>query len=160
MEEKELKEKDIVKHIVDNWDNFFPDLRYCKTEHSLQNFRIDILADFEANLKDLGIREEDYFCRPSVFFEVKYNSNMRDLIYELQKQIQFRDWYIKYGKSFCMICVLSDDYDSDMVKFMEDHSIVMYKYEIEDDDITTLSIKEYNSKVLELEEIGDKCYES
>jgi hypothetical protein len=155
-----LKEKDIVKQVVDNWGHYFPDLRFCKTEYTLRNFRVDILADFKANLKDLGIREEDYFCNPAVFIEVKFNSNMRDLIFELQKQIQFRDWYIKYGKAFCMICVLSDEYDLDMVKFMEDNSIIMYKYEIEDNDIETLSIKEYNSNLFELEEIGDKCYES
>ena len=155
-----LKEKDIVKQVVDNWDKYFPDLHFCKTEYSLRNFRVDILADFAANLKDLGLRETDYNCRPAVFVEVKYNSNMRDLIFELQKQIQFRNWYINCGKAFCMICVLSDDYDIDMVKFMEDNAIIMYKYEIEDDDISTLTIKEYNSNQLELEEIGDKCYES
>lgn len=155
-----LKEKDIVKQVVDNWGFYFPDLHFCKTEYSLRNFRVDILADFKANLKDLGLREEDYYCSPAVFMEVKYNSNMRDLIYELQKQIQFRDWYINYGKAFCVICVLSDEFDEDMVKFMEDNSIIMYKYEIDDDDISTLSIKEYNSKQLELEEIGDKYYES
>lgn len=159
MEEKELKEKDIVKHIVDNWDKFFPDLRYCKTEHSLQNFRIDILADFEANLKDLGIREEDYFCRPSVFFEVKYNSNMRDLLFELQKQINFRNRYININKAFCMICTISDDYDSDMIEFMEDNSITMYKYEIENNDLSTLKMKEYNRKLFEIEYMGDKNYE-
>lgn len=157
---KELKEKDIVKQVVDNWEGYFPDLRFCKKEYSLRNFRVDMLADFEANLKDLGLRDEDYFCKPAVFFEVKYNSNMRDLIFELQKQIQFRDWYINIGKAFCVICVLSDDYDADMVKFMNDNSVVMYKYEIKDDDITTLSIKEYGINQLELEEIGDKYYES
>jgi hypothetical protein len=155
-----LKEKDIVKEIVDNWGDYFPDLQFCKTEYSLRNFRVDMLASFDANLKDLGLRDEDYFCKPAVFIEVKYNSNMRDLIFELQKQIQFRDWYINTAKAFCVICVLSDDYDIDMVKFMEDNSIVMYKYSIEDDDISTLSIEEYNSKTFELEEIGDKYYES
>lgn len=155
-----LKEKDIVKEIIDHWGDYFPDLQFCKIEYSLRNFRVDMLASFDANLKDLGLRNEDYFCKPAVFIEVKYNSNMRDLIFELQKQIQFRDWYINIGKAFCVICVLSDDYDIDMVKFMEDNSIVMYKYSIEDDDISTLFIEEYNSKTFELEEIGDKYYES
>lgn len=155
-----LKEKDIVKQVVDNWGHYFPDLRFCKTEYSLRNFRVDILASFKANLKDLGLREEDYYCSPAVFVEVKYNSNMRDLIYELQKQIQFRDWYINIGKAFCMICVLLDDFDEDMVKFMENNSILMYKYEIDNDDISTLSIKEYSSKIFELEEMGDTYYES
>lgn len=157
---KELKEKDIVKHIVDNWDKYFPDLRFCKTEYSLKNFRVDILADFEANLKDLGIREDDYICRPAVFFEAKYQSNMRDLIYELQKQIKFRDWYINIAKAFCMICVISDEFDPDMIDFMESNSILMYKYEMENNNLNTLVIKEYNKNIFELEYLGDKNYES
>jgi hypothetical protein len=157
--EKEIKEKDIVKQIVDNWNNYFPDLRFCKTEYTLRNFRVDILADFEANLKDLGIREKDYFCRPAVFFEVKFDSSMRDLLFEMQKQISFRDFYINVNKAFCMICVISDEFDDTMVDFMEQHNIIMYKYEIKNNDLNTLSIKEYNRQIFELEEGGDKNYE-
>ena len=159
-EKKEIKEKDIVKQIVDNWDKYFPDLRFCKTEYKLQNSRIDILADFEANLKDLGIREEDYICRPAVFFEVKYDSNMRDLLFELQKQINFRNRYININKAFCIICTISDEYDEDMVNFMEENNIIMYKYKITNNDLNTLTIEEYNRKQFEIEYLGDKNYEN
>lgn len=153
----DLKEKDIVKQITKNWDNYFPELKFCKTEYKLKNFRVDILADFPANLKELGIREKDFYCKPAVFFEVKYNSNMRDLIFELQKQIQFRNWYINIAKSFCIICVLSDEFDDDMVKFMQDNSIIMYKYMIKEKDIKTLTIEEFKYKEIDM---GDKNYES
>lgn len=152
-----LKEKDIVKQIIKKWNNYFPELNFCKTEYTLRNFRVDILADFHANLKDFGIRNEDYYCKPAVFFEVKYNSNMRDLIFELQKQIQFRNWYINTAKGFCLICVLSDEYDEDMVKFMQDNSIIMYKYFIKEKDIETLTIEEFKYKDIDL---GDENYEN
>ena len=156
--EKEIKEKQVVKQIVDHWDTYFPDLHFCKTEYSLHNFRVDILADFEANLKDLNIREEDYFCKPTVFFEVKCNSLMRDLIYEIQKQVKFRNRYINTNKCYCMICTISDEYDEDMVDFLEQNNIIMYKYTIDNNDISTLKISEYTRKDLEIK-LGDKNYE-
>lgn len=151
-----LKEKNIVNHIVSNWNNFFPDIDFWKTEYSLRDFRVDIAATFEANLKDIGVRDTDYICRPTVFFEVKYNSTMRDLIFELQKQIAFRDWYIRSG-CFCMICVISDEFNQHMVKFMEDNNIEMFKINISDDNLETMTIKEYNSISFEEEEIKDVC---
>lgn len=139
-----LKEKDIVKHITENWDKYFPDIRFWRTEYSFRDFRVDIAADFKVNLKDLGIREEDCWCRPPIFFEVKYKSEMRDLLFELQKQIAFRDWYTNIAKCFCMICVISDRYDEHMVKFMRDHNVHMYLIEMEDEDLDTLTLTEYN----------------
>lgn len=145
MTEKTLKEKDIVDHITKNWSTYFEGTNFCKTEFSLKDFRVDILASFPANLKDLGIRDEDYFTHPSIFFEVKWRSEMRDLIYELKKQIAFRDWYIKYGKAFCMICVISDEFDSHMVDFMVENNISMFKIDIEENDLSTLTISEYDT---------------
>lgn len=141
---KTLKEKDIVEQIINNWDTYFEGTKFCKTEFSLRDFRVDILASFPANLKDLGVRDEDYFTNPSIFFEVKWKSEMRDLLFELKKQIKFRDWYIEYGKAFCMICVISDEFDSHMVEFMVENNITMFKINIENEDIETLSISEYD----------------
>ena len=96
-----LKEKDIVNHITSNWNSYFPDIDFWKTEYSLRNFRVDIAASMKVNLKDLSIRDKDTIIeRAPIFFEVKYNSNMRDLMFEIQKQIAFRDWYINYGNVF------------------------------------------------------------
>lgn len=149
------KEKDIVKHIVQNWDNFFPDLTFRRTELKMRDFRVDIFASFYANLKDLGVRDQDYWCHPSVFFEVKYNSNMRDLMFELQKQINFRNWYVGETKAMCVINVISDDYNADMVKFMQENNIYMFKISMEDDDIETLKIKEYLPDQMDFEDIKD-----
>lgn len=138
-----IKEKDIVNKLIANWSTYFPDLNKARKEYVLRDSRVDILSSFNANLKDLGVREEDYFCSPAVFFEVKYNSNMRDLLFELQKLVKFRDWYINIGKAFCMICVISDDYDEYMVDFMLDNQISMFQLSIENDDIATLKVEEY-----------------
>ena len=157
----QIKEKDIVNYIVKHWDTYFPELKFCRTEYILRDFRVDIFACMNVNLKELGIRNDDYITNIPVFFEAKFDSNMRDLLCELNKQIQFRDFYINKGKCFCILCVLSDKYDGDMVKFMEDNDIIMYKYSFENDDLTTLKIKEYNSKTFIIEDdIEDKCLES
>lgn len=144
----EIKEKDIVNHIIKNWNNYFSDLTFWKTEYSLRNFRVDIAAYFNANLKDFNIREEDYWCKPTVFFEVKHNSEMRDLIFELEKQIKFRDWYINVNKALVVIAVILDDYsDSDIIDYLKKNNIMMYQYFIENDDINTLQIKEYKQTI-------------
>lgn len=147
-----LKEKDIVNHLKENWNTFFPELVGCRTEYVFRNSRVDILSSLPVNYKDLGLREEDYFAKAAVFFEVKYNSEMRDLLFELQKHIEFRDWYINYGKAFCVIAVISDEYDYSMAKFMDDNGIIMYKIFMEDEDLSTMRLEEYNLKCKEIEE--------
>lgn len=152
-----LKEKDIVNYIKSNWDKYFLDLKFYKTEFSLRDFRVDIAAQLTANLKDLKIREEDYIYNVPVFFEVKYNSEMRDLMFELQKQIKFRNFYINNGKCFCMICVISDEFNHHMVQFMENNNIEMFKINIEDDNLETMTITEYNSFVYHQEDMKELC---
>ena len=71
---------------------------------------------------------------------------MRDLLYELKKQIAFRDWYINYGKAYCEICVISDEYDPHMVDFMIEHEITMFKIDMKDNDLSTMTIFEYMPK--------------
>ena len=152
-----LKEKDIVNQITSNFNNYFPELIGCRTEYKFRDSRIDIFSSLRVNFKELGLREKDYFCNSPVFFEVKYNSNMRDLMFELQKLIKFRNWYYDYGKAFAVICVISDEYDEYMVEFMEANNVLMYKINIENDDLTTLTLEEYNSTKFELEDIKDKA---
>lgn len=140
---KELKEKDIVEYIVNNWDKFFEGTKFIKTEFTLRDFRVDIFASFPVDLKDLGLREKSYPVKASIFFEVKWKSTMRDLLFELKKQIAFRDWYINYGKAYCEICVISDEYDKHMVDFMVENEITMFKIDIKDNDLSTMTISEY-----------------
>ena len=141
-----LKEKDIVDHLCNNWTTYFPELIGCKKEFTFRNSRVDILSSCPVDLYEFGIRSEDDTCRyinAAVLVEVKYNNNQRDLLYELQKHINFRDWYINMGKAYCFIVVISDNYDDDMIDFMEDNDIIMYKYEIQDEDLNTFNIEEY-----------------
>lgn len=143
-----LKEKDIVDHLCNNWGTYFPELVGCKKEYTFRDSRIDILSSIPVDLYELGIREKDDPLRKTkaaVFVEVKYNSEMRDLLFELQKHIKFRDWYISKGKSCCYIVVISDKFDANMVQFMEENDIIMYKYNIENEDLETFEIEEYTT---------------
>lgn len=153
-----LKEKDIVDHLQLNWNKYFPELIGCKKEHVFRNSRVDLFSSCPVDLYELGIRKEDDMFRyinAAVFAEVKYNSNMRDLLFELQKHISFRDWYVNVGKAWCFIMVISDEFDYEMVKFMEDNNIMMFKYSIENEDLSTFKIEEYNMNKVELEEAND-----
>lgn len=142
-----LKEKDIVDHLCNNWTTYFPELIGCKKEYTLRDSRVDILSSYPIDLYEYGIRDENdklRYINAAVFIEVKYNNNHRDLLYELQKHINFRDWYINMGKAYCFIAVISDNYDDNMIDFMEDNDIIMYKYEIQDEDLNTFKIEEFN----------------
>ena len=143
---KTLKEKDIVNYLCDNWNKYFPDLIGCRKEFTIRDSRVDILSSKKTDLYALGIRSEEDLYRyinAAVFVEVKYNENNRDLIYELQKHIEFRDWYINYGKAYCIIMTISDEYDQYMTKFIRNNKIIAYKYSIEDDNLDTFKIWEY-----------------
>lgn len=142
-----LKEKDIVDHLCNNWTTYFPELIGYKKEYTLRDSRVDILSSYPIDLYEYGIRDENdklRYINAAVFIEVKYNNNHRDLLYELQKHINFRDWYINMGKAYCFIVVISDNYDDNMIDFMEDNDIIMYKYEIQDEDLNTFKIEEFN----------------
>lgn len=140
-----LKEKDIVKKIVGSWENYFPDLSFVKTEFSFRDFRVDIFADFEVDREAFGLKPSEYKLRAPVFFEVKYSSEMRDLIYELQKQIRFRDFYTNIAGNLAIICVILDKFeDQTMIDFMIENQIYMYQINIEDDNIDTLTLTEVN----------------
>ena len=141
-----LKEKDIVNHLYEKWHEYFPELIGCKKEYVLRDSRVDILSSCPVDLYEFGIRSENDTCRyinAAVLVEVKYNNNQRDLLFELQKHVNFRDWYVNYGKSYCYIVVISDEFDEHMVKYMQDNGVIMYKYNIENEDLNTFSIEEY-----------------
>ena len=141
-----LKEKDIVDHLHDNWHEYFPELIGCKKEFTFRNSRVDILSSCPVDLYEFGIRSEDDTCRyinAAVLVEVKYNNNQRDLLFELQKHVSFRNWYINQGKSYCYIVVISNEFDEHMVKYMQDNEVIMMKYSIENADLNTLNIEEY-----------------
>lgn len=139
-----LKEKDIVNKIVSSWEDYFPELNFRKTEYVFKNSRIDIFADFEVDRELFELKPSPYKLMAPVFFEVKWQSEMRDLIYELQKQIEFRDFYTNVAGNLAVICVISDKFtDKTMVKYMIDNNVHMYIVTVIDDDIDTLTLTEY-----------------
>jgi hypothetical protein len=143
---KTLKEKDIVNHLYDNWNKYFPNLIGCRKEFTIRDSRVDILSSQKTDLYKLGIKSKDdklRYINAAVFVEIKYNENHRDLVYELQKHINFRDWYIKYGKAYCLIMTISDEYDPYITKFIRDNKIIAYKYSIENNDLNTFKIWKY-----------------
>lgn len=143
MSKTKLKEKDIVKKIVDSWEDYFPQLRFWRTEYSFRDFRVDIAADFEVDREAYGLKPSSFKHRAPVFFEVKYNSEMRDLIYELKKQLAFRNFYVDIAGHLAFICVISDKFEPTMTKFMIENDIKMFKINIENDDIDSLTLTEY-----------------
>ena len=55
-----------------------------------------------------------------------------------------------------MICVISDEYDYDMFKFMVDNNIEMFKIDITEDNLEEMTISEYTLyKEIAIEE---KCH--
>lgn len=143
-----LKEKDITDYLYNNWSDIFPEMIGCKKEFIFRNSRVDIFSSYPVDLYQLGIRDKDDIFRhtnAAVFVEIKHDNNDRDLLFELQKHINFRNWYIKYGKSYCYIMVMSDSYNEDMVKFMKENNIIMYKYKYteKNNKIETIEIEEF-----------------
>lgn len=122
-----MLEKDIVNHVVKNWDTLFPDLIFVKTEYSLRNFRVDILAYKKGDRKH------------SVFIEVKHNSSQRDLIYEITKQIKFADWYNQFSR--VSLYTLAEDYDSFIAEWLTDNNVKQYIYSYEN-ELENFKIKE------------------
>ena len=140
------KEKHIVKQIVNNWDKYFPDLKFYKTEWSFRNFRVDIAAGFDIDLQEIGKSDVPRGCHVPVLFEVKYNSEARDLLFEMQKQLEFANYYNK--NNMCVICVISDEFDISMQKFLIDNDILMFKISMIDDDIETLELEDFESTLI------------
>ena len=68
---------------------------------------------------------------------------MRDLIYELKKQLAFRNFYVDIAGHLAFICVISDKFEPTMTKFMIENDIKMFKINIENDDIDSLTLTEY-----------------
>lgn len=141
-----IKEKDIVKQIVDNWDRYFPDLKFFKTEWTFRNFRVDIAAGFDADAQELGKSDVPRRIHVPVWFEVKYNSEARDLLFEMQKQLNFAKYYNK--NNMCMLCVISDDFDISMQKFLIENNILMFKISMENEDLDTLKVEDFSSTLI------------
>lgn len=140
----ELKEKDIVNHIIQNWDNLFEEeVKFCKKEATLlEDYRCDIVGYIQPK------GTTNYASRSNLLFECKYQSNSRDLIYELTKAISLRE-RIK-GKE-TIISVISDNFDDPHIrKFILENDIHMWQIHMENEKLETLSLEYIETKDIEI----------
>lgn len=149
---KTLTEKQVVDYIIDNWDRLFSEhgIRYrCREKSPVSWWRVDLWGTIDMDLQEMKITNRPYPYKASVFIEAKFRSESRDLIYELQKGLDFLS-RIEYPN---FIGVLSDNFDDPtIIQFIQDHNIHMFKIEIEDDDLDTIQIKYYEPGMLIIED--------
>lgn len=140
---REIKEKHIIKHIVDNWNKLLGEekLHFFKTEYcALDDWRCDILAYVYLDLEEMGYENAPRNYRAPIYTEVKFNSDSRDLIYEISKGLRLVNQaaYPRY------IAVISDDFsDPTILDFLVENKIHMWQIKIKDDDLSTLRLEYY-----------------
>jgi hypothetical protein len=144
---KTLSEKQIVNHIVQNWDKFFAEenIKFQRIEwQALENYRADIMAYMDLDLKEIGWREKSVKYRATIILECKYQSESRDLIYELEKA-KYLQWYLKERLTESwpvFIGVISDDFsDKAIYDYLIENDIHMWKINIKDNDIETMTLR-------------------
>lgn len=141
---KQITEKQIVDHIIANWDQLFePELLFYDKEHAwTEDWRCDITAYIPMTLGEEYGFKRPYPYKSGVFIEVKYDSNSRDLIYELTKALNF----IKKTRLPHHIGVISNDFsDIHIVEFLESNHIHMWLIEMEGNDLQSLKLKYINT---------------
>jgi hypothetical protein len=135
---KVITEKQIVDAIVKNWDEFFEEeqIKFFRREKSpVSWWRADLWGVVDMPLEHM----EAY--RASIFFEVKYQSPARDLIYEVKKGLDL----LATISNPNYIAVISDDFsDPTIYDFLKANGIHMWRIDIENDDINTLKLTYYN----------------
>ena len=159
---KSLSEKEIVNHIIKNWDKFFEkdNIKFQKTEwQALENYRADIMAYIDLDLKDIGWREESEMYRTLVILECKYQSESRDLIYELEKA-KYIQWYLDERSNYphpVFIGVISDDFsDKAIYDYLIENNIHMWKINIKDDNIETMTLRYIDPSIDTSEDIIER----
>lgn len=140
-----LKEKDVVDYIVRNWDALFKneELFFYKAEYKVtDSWRVDILAYVKLPSPD----NPEYIYRAPVYIEVKFDNNYRDLIYELEKGLNYihrKDRDPNYPRYLAVI--VDNTIDPTTLDYITNNQIPCYMYTIENDDLTTLSISMYEN---------------
>lgn len=138
-----LKEKDVVDYLIRNWDVLFggEELYFYKAEFRVtDNWRADVLAYVNLPCPD----NPNAIYRAPVYMEVKYNNNYRDLIYELEKGLNYINHPSKNPDYPRYLAVIVDDtIDSTSLEYIKNNKIPCYMYTMQDEDLTTLSISMY-----------------
>lgn len=141
---KKLTEKQVVDYIIKNWDKLFDDIKFYKSEYYwLPEWRCDISAFIWMDLKEEGLTKDPYPYRAPIFIECKYNSDARDLIFELRKAL----YCAKKGAWPKYVGVFMDDYsDGHILDFLIENEIHMWKINIKNEDLSTLYMEYYEPK--------------
>lgn len=139
-----LKEKDVVDHLIRNWDTYFKEeeLYFYKKEYTVTDYwRADILAYVWAPYP----HNPERLYRVPVYIEVKYNNNYRDLIYELEKGLEFINRK-SHDPNFprYLAAIVDDTVDEITLEYIKKNKIPCYIYQIENEDLTTLKISMLN----------------
>lgn len=132
-----LKEKDIIKYLIDNWENFFKEDMFfhkkeCKVDRS---WRCDLIAYRKQLFEDKEIKSP-------IYIEVKYNNNHRDLLYELSKGLFFLSRpAIKTRPRHLCVFIEDKSLDKTIEEFMKEKRITYYIFSLKNDDLNTLQIE-------------------
>jgi hypothetical protein len=142
-----LNEKMIIDYIINNWNKIMPKkLLFFKREVAwLDNWHCDITAFKTVKIFNKRIKKKVKYRMP-IFIEVKFRSNSRDLIYELEKAISFRDNH----ELPQVIAVMSDNIeDKSILNFMKKNKIHFFKINITRDDLNSLTVTYYPAKKID-----------
>lgn len=138
-----LKEKDIVDHLIRNWNTYFKneELHFYKTEYTVtSDWRTDILA-YVISQHPYNI-ERTY--KVPIFIEVKYN-NFRDLVYELEKGLAFINRknnnpdFPRY-----LAVIVNDTIDEVTLAYIKEKNIPIYMYSVDNEDLTTFKVSMFD----------------
>lgn len=130
-----LKEKDIVDYIVLNWSKYFNgNMFFYKKEHRVTpKWRCDILG-YKFEIVD------NNKIKVPIYIEVKYNNNHRDLIYEFAKGKDILNNRKSKYNNYLMLIIDRKSLDNTIVNYLEENKITYYVYELENDDLNTLTL--------------------
>lgn len=149
MKQTKYKEKQIVDYIIKNWSSLmFKDMQFFRREKEwLPGWRNDITAVVPMTLgEEYGYKTPHTAFKMPVFIEVKYNSESRDLIYELTKALtavsRFKNTATKDKLPHpAQVGVISDNFsDPYIYDFIVQNNIHMWQIQITDDDINTMKL--------------------
>ena len=149
-----ITEKDVVNYLIANWERLFnredmyvdgkPFFHHSKEYRVTPLWRCDMLNYIEMPHP----KDESLIFKSPVYTEVKYNHNGRDLVYELQKGLNFvnRNCYKDFPRS---IAVIADDtLDATTLRYIKDNNILFYQYDFDSFDLDTLTIRKVDIEEL------------
>ena len=149
-QQDKVKEKHIVKYIVEHWNELFKEFNYnfYKAEQVVcmlpKEWRCDIVAFAKTHINNGSYRA-------AIYTEVKYNNNSRDLLEELNKGLHFLKNCSKDYPRFLCVIIDRKSLSPSIKQFLDDNKISYFIYHVSNDDLQNLDIsiiehKDYYTK--------------